>query len=64
VPLEYDIAYRCPYCDEENYLGVDPTGGTQQRLVEDCPVCCRPIAFVLRVDREGDVIIESAEAES
>jgi hypothetical protein len=64
MPLESDIAYQCPYCLEENYLGVDPSGGSQQRLIEDCPVCCRPIAFAIRLDRDGDAIVESAEAES
>jgi hypothetical protein len=64
MPLESDVAYRCPYCREETYLGIDPSGGTHQRFVEDCPVCCRPIAFVIRIDREGDAIVESAEAES
>jgi hypothetical protein len=64
MPFETDVAYGCPYCGEQNYLGVDPTGGLQQRLVEDCPVCCRPIVFVVRVDRAGDVTLESAEPES
>jgi hypothetical protein len=64
MPLESDVAYNCPYCLEANYLGIDPSGGAHQRLVEDCPVCCRPIAFVIRIDREGDATVESAEAES
>lgn len=64
MPLESDAAYRCPFCGEENYLGVDPDGGTYQRLTEDCPVCCNPIAFVVRIDRSGDAVIESAESES
>jgi hypothetical protein len=63
VPLETDVPYVCPYCGEENQLGIDPSGGSEQRLIEDCPVCCSPIAFRARVDRDGDVILESAEAE-
>ena len=59
MPLETDVAYVCPYCGEENYLGVDPAGGTRQRLIEDCPVCCSPIAFAVRVDRDGDAVLES-----
>jgi hypothetical protein len=61
VPLELDAAYICPYCGEENYTGIDPSAGSHQRLVEDCPVCCSPIALTLRVDRDGDAIVESAE---
>jgi hypothetical protein len=64
MPLEIDAAYTCPYCGEENYIGVDPSAGSHQRLVEDCPVCCSPIVFAVRVDREGDAIVESAERES
>ena len=62
MPLESDVAYACPYCGEQNYLGIDPTGGSLQRLVEDCPVCCSPVAFRVRVDREGTPFIEAAEA--
>jgi len=61
VPLETDVPYGCPYCGEENHLGVDPSGGSDQRLIEDCPVCCSPIAFRVRIDRDGDAILESAE---
>jgi Cysteine-rich CPXCG len=61
VPLEIDAAYTCPYCGEENYTGVDPSAGSRQRMVEDCPVCCSPIALTIRVDRDGDAIVESAE---
>jgi len=64
MPLESDVAYWCPFCGEENYLGIDPSGGSVQRLVEDCPVCCSPIAFAVRIDRSGEAVIESAETES
>lgn len=64
MPLELDAAYTCPYCGEMQYTGVDPTAGAHQRFVEDCQVCCSPIAFVVRVDAEGDAIVESAEQES
>jgi predicted RNA-binding Zn-ribbon protein involved in translation (DUF1610 family) len=65
MPLETDAAYACPYCGEQNYYsGVDPSAGTRQRLVEDCPVCCRPIVLTIRIDGEGDALVESAEAES
>jgi len=64
VPLETDAAYSCPYCGEENYVGVDPTAGSRQVLTEDCPVCCSPIVFSIRIDVDGDAIVESAQAES
>ena len=35
-------AYVCPTCGEEIVIPLDPTGGEEQRYVEDCPVCCHP----------------------
>ncbi len=64
MPLENDAAYTCPACFETNYVGVDSSGGTRQRFVEDCPVCCRPIDFDLRIDAEGYGTVRSAELAS
>jgi len=64
MPLENDAAYDCPVCFEPNFVAVDPSGGRRQRFVEDCPVCCRPIAFVVEVDRDGDPIVVSAELDA
>ncbi len=63
MPLEIDLAYACPYCGETNYIGVDPSSSTRQRVVEDCPVCCSPIVFAIRIDHKGDPRLESAERE-
>jgi hypothetical protein len=64
LPLETDLAYTCPYCGEENYIGFDVSGGNLQRIVEDCPVCCSPISFVLSVDEDGNPFVQSAEPEN
>jgi hypothetical protein len=48
-----EAAIRCPYCGEAISLVVDASAGSQ-RYVEDCPVCCRPIAIELAVD--GDTV--------
>jgi hypothetical protein len=64
VPLESDAGYACPSCFEQNFVAVDPSGGRRQRFVEDCPVCCRPIDFVVTFDHEGDPIVESCELAS
>ena len=42
----------CPYCGERFDTAVDCSAGSQV-FVEDCPVCCQPIDFQLRVDDEG-----------
>ena len=38
----------CPYCGEEVEILLDPGGGTEQRYVEDCEVCCRPWTVTVR----------------
>jgi hypothetical protein len=64
MPLESDAAYTCPVCFETNYVAVDPSGGRRQSFVEDCPVCCRPLAFVTLFDRDGDALVVSVEHEA
>jgi len=49
---------QCPYCGEWIDVQVDPSGGSSQSFVSDCDVCCKPIDFLVRVDREGAVRIE------
>lgn len=34
---------RCPHCGEQIWLAVDAGGGDEQTVIEDCPVCCRPM---------------------
>ncbi|MEO5590319.1 MAG: CPXCG motif-containing cysteine-rich protein [Gemmatimonadaceae bacterium] len=38
----------CPYCSESLVIAVDPGGGSLQRYVEDCEVCCNPWEVTLR----------------
>jgi hypothetical protein len=64
MPLETDASYVCPTCFETNYIGVDPAGGSRQRFVEDCPVCCRPIEFEIAIDADGDAVVRRAEPAS
>ncbi len=44
---------HCPYCGESIEIIVD-TSIDEQRYVEDCSVCCRPIE--MHVVTEGDAI--------
>jgi hypothetical protein len=49
--------YVCPACGETIDVRVDPSAGSFQEYVEDCPVCCRP--NVLRIRFENGVRIEA-----
>lgn len=44
----------CPYCGERFHTEVDLSAGAQT-YIEDCPVCCRPIAFRSIVDLSGEL---------
>ena len=46
----------CPYCGEQISILVDASV-PEQRYVEDCQVCCRPIVLDVSVDTEGNVIL-------
>jgi cysteine-rich CPXCG protein len=50
--VEAEIA--CPHCGESFPLQVD-TSLAAQSLIEDCSVCCRPIALTIRC-RPGEVL--------
>jgi len=44
----------CPHCGEVFPIQVD-TSQAEQSLIEDCTVCCRPIALTIRC-RPGVVV--------
>lgn len=49
---------HCPYCGERIELEADGSAGARD-YIEDCPVCCRPIAVRLTVDAHGFPHIEA-----
>ncbi len=57
--LLVDWPVPCPYCFEEMAFTIDTSQGDHS-TVEDCAVCCRPVAFRISC-RPGEV--ESVEAE-
>ncbi len=48
----------CPYCGESISILVDDTL-PEQRYVEDCQVCCRPIEIDVAVAPSGDVTVDA-----
>jgi hypothetical protein len=47
---------QCPYCGEHIEILVDDSAG-DQHYVEDCHVCCRPIAITLSLDESGAFVV-------
>jgi hypothetical protein len=56
---ETSTSVVCPYCSELTEISVDPGGGSVQKYVEDCEVCCNPRQLTVRFI-DG---VASAEAE-
>ena len=59
MELTVETEVSCPYCGETFPLQVD-TSQREQSLIEDCTVCCRPIALTIRC-RPGEIesVLES-----
>ena len=48
----------CPHCGETFALEID-TSQREQDLIEDCSICCRPIALTIQC-RPGEIVEISA----
>ena len=53
--MQDEASYICDSCGEEIVIPVDPSAGSDQEYVEDCPVCCRPHVIRIEIDSDGDV---------
>ena len=47
----------CPYCGEENEVGLDPGSGASQDYVEDCQVCCQPWRVSVHYESDGTAVV-------
>jgi hypothetical protein len=53
VAVQDEASYFCDSCGEEIVIPLDPSAGSSQEYVEDCPVCCHPNAIHLEIDENG-----------
>ncbi len=51
----------CPYCFERVEIYVDPE--TRGELVQDCDVCCRPLALFIARTEDGELSIRAVRAQ-
>ena len=57
-------AADCPYCGEKIQLLIDESQG-EQRYIEDCSVCCRPMTIEVSWGETNQIFLEvKAENES
>jgi cysteine-rich CPXCG protein len=52
VTAEQFVAASCPYCGERFEARVEVSAGAQE-YIEDCEVCCRPMALSVEVEDSG-----------
>jgi hypothetical protein len=57
--MDDEATYICDACGEEIVIPVDPTAGSSQEYVEDCPVCCRASVIHVEIDEDGDVRVRA-----
>jgi len=60
--MNEEESYTCDSCGEEIVIPIDPSSGSTQEYVEDCPVCCNPNLIHVQIAEDGSVTI-SAKAE-
>lgn len=53
-----DRSIDCPYCGESIDILLDPSD-EEQRYVEDCQVCCRPINISISAEPDGEVLLNA-----
>jgi hypothetical protein len=50
-----EASYVCDACGEEIVIPIDPTAGSEQEYVEDCPICCRPNVIHVEFFDDGEL---------
>lgn len=57
--MDETAEYTCPHCGESIQIVVDPSGGSEQHYIEDCPVCCNPNELQIHFDSAGFADVEA-----
>jgi len=53
------VSIQCPHCWEMIEVVVDCSLG-DQRYIEDCEVCCRPIILHIHIDPAGEPLVQAS----
>ena len=59
-----DEEFICCFCFQPNSIFIDPSGGSSQKYVEDCQVCCRPNILTIWWDDNQDMFMVESYPES
>lgn len=55
---------QCPYCMSSFEIELDPTEASDQHLIIDCEVCCRPIELHAVWNYEGELSLNTSRDDS
>jgi hypothetical protein len=50
--------WECAVCGSANETAIDPELGSPQKFTDDCRICCHPNLLRIRVDAEGDLLVD------
>jgi hypothetical protein len=53
--MKDEANYVCDSCGEDIVVPVDPSAGSTQEYIEDCPVCCCPNVIHIDIGEDGEV---------
>ncbi|GJM24379.1 MAG: hypothetical protein DHS20C16_07940 [Phycisphaerae bacterium] len=57
--MKEDASYICDTCGEDIVIPIDPSAGSSQEYVEDCPVCCHPNLIYVGITSDGSVTVSA-----
>lgn len=57
--MNEEASYTCESCGEEIVIPIDPSAGSDQEYIEDCPVCCAPIVIHVQIADDGRVEVRA-----
>ena len=60
--MEDEQRFACPYCWQQISMLIDWSGG-DQRMIQDCEVCCNPIEIAYGVDGAEVIWFEAEQAQ-
>ncbi len=61
--MESDFNIQCPYCGEMIWMEFYPEEGSEQEMIVDCEVCCNPILYSVRFNRDGEARVRTERAQ-
>lgn len=53
--MDDEATYICHFCGEEIVVPIDPSAGSHQPYVVNCPICCNANVVHIEIEPDGEV---------